>query len=80
MATTDSISNKSDELKAVLKADIMGWQQSIKDPSLGANLAVEQYGKDLGLEVEEQTLESESQNELIVTADTKANGIMTATE
>ncbi len=79
MATTDSISNKSDELKAVLKADIMGWQQSIKDPSLGATLAVEQYGKDLGLEVEEQTLESESQNELIVTDDTKANGIMTAT-
>jgi len=57
----------------------MGWQESIKDPALGATLAVEQYGKDLGLTVEEQTLESKSQNELIVTADTKANGIMTAT-
>ena len=79
MATTDSISKKADALKAVLKADIMGWQESIKDPALGATLAVEQYGKDLGLTVEEQTLESKSQNELIVTADTKANGIMTAT-
>jgi len=80
MATTDSISEKADELKAVLKADILGWQQSIKDPALGAQLAVENYGKDLGLAVEEQTLESQSQNELILTADTKANGIMTATD
>jgi ABC-type nitrate/sulfonate/bicarbonate transport system substrate-binding protein len=80
MATTDTIKNKSDQLKAVLLADIKGWQASIKDPALGAQLAVEQYGKDLGLEVEEQTLESKSQNELIVTADTKANGIMTATD
>jgi len=47
---------------------------------LGATLAVEQYGKDLGLEVEEQTLESESQNQLIVTPDTMTNGIMTATD
>jgi len=80
MATTDNIKNKSDQLKAVLLADIKGWQASIADPVLGATLAVEQYGKDLGLEVEEQTLESKSQNELIVTADTKANGIMTATD
>jgi ABC-type nitrate/sulfonate/bicarbonate transport system substrate-binding protein len=80
MTTTDNIKNKADALKAVLLADIKGWQASIKDPALGAQLAVEQYGKDLGLEVEEQTLESKSQNELIVTADTKVNGIMTATD
>ena len=80
MATTDTIKNKADQLKAVLLADIKGWQASIADPALGATLAVEQYGKDLGLAVEEQTLESKSQNELIVTADTKANGIMTATD
>lgn len=80
MATTDTIKNKTDQLKAVLKADIMGWQASIKDPALGAQLTVDNYGKDLGLTVEEQTLESKSQNELIVTADTKANGIMTATQ
>jgi ABC-type nitrate/sulfonate/bicarbonate transport system substrate-binding protein len=79
MATEENISKKADQLKAVLLADIKGWQASIKDPVLGATLAVEQYGKDLGLTVEEQTLESKSQNELIVTADTKANGIMTAT-
>jgi ABC-type nitrate/sulfonate/bicarbonate transport system substrate-binding protein len=79
MATTESISKKADQLKAVLLADIKGWHESIKDPALGATLAVEQYGKDLGLTVEEQTLESKSQNELIVTPDTQTNGIMTAT-
>jgi len=80
MATTDSIENKRDALKAVLKADIMGWHESIKDPALGAKYAVEIYGKDLDLPgVEEQTLESYAQNQLIVTPDTKANGIMTIT-
>ena len=79
MTTEENISSKRDALKAVLKADIMGWHESIKDPELGARLTVENYGKDLGLELEEQTLESASQNELIVTDDTLANGIMTIT-
>lgn len=79
MATTDSIEKKADQLKAVLLADIKGWQESIKNPALGAQLTVDNYGKDLGLTVDEQTLESKSQNGLIVTADTMTNGIMTAT-
>lgn len=79
MALEKNLTDKRDALKAVLLADIKGWHESIKDPTLGATLAVENYGKDLGLTVEEQTLESKSQNELIVTPDTQTNGIMTAT-
>ena len=79
MATEADISGKRDALKAVLKADIMGWHDSIKDPALGAKYAVEIYGKDLGLDIPEQTLESYAQNQLIVTPDTQANGIMTIT-
>jgi ABC-type nitrate/sulfonate/bicarbonate transport system substrate-binding protein len=80
IATEDSIENKRDALKAVMKADIMGWHDSISDPAAGAELAANDYGKDLGLTVEEQTLESVAQNKLIVTADTLANGIMTLTD
>jgi hypothetical protein len=58
----------------------MGWHDSIKDPALGAKYAVEIYGKDLGLDVPEQTLESVAQNKLIVSSDTLANGIMTITD
>jgi len=74
-----SIQTDREKIKAVLKADIQGWQGAIKDPALPAKLTVTNYGKDLGLDEAEQTLESKAQNELIVTADTKANGIMTAT-
>jgi len=81
MATTDTIEKKSDQLKAVLVADIKGWHESIKDPALGATLAVTKYGKDVVKDtVEEQTLESKAQNELIVTPDTMTNGIFTATD
>jgi len=43
-------------------------------------LVVSKYGKDLKLDVPEQTLESKAQNELIVSDDTKANGIFTVTD
>jgi hypothetical protein len=45
----------------------------------GAKRAVETYGKDLGNKADEQVLESKAQNILIVTDDTKANGIATVT-
>ena len=38
------------------------------------------YGKDLGLELAEQTLESKDQNKLILTDDTKTNGLFTITD
>lgn len=77
---TESITNEREKVKAFLKAEIMGWRDSLKDPVLGATLTVEKYGSDLGLTVEEQTLESEAQNELLLTDDTKANGLFTLTD
>lgn len=75
----DALESKRDALKAVLRADIKGWHDSIKDPMAGAKLAVDIYGKDLGNNADEQLLESKAQNELIVSEDTKTNGIMTMT-
>ncbi len=80
VARTDDVKNNPDKLKAILKAEIMGWHDSIADPSLGAGYAVNIYGKDQGLNMEEELLESQSQNALIQSADTATNGIFTVTD
>ncbi len=38
------------------------------------------YGKNLGLKVDDQTKEATAQNDLVVSADTKANGLLTMTD
>ncbi|MCW2873817.1 ABC transporter substrate-binding protein [Actinacidiphila oryziradicis] len=76
----DTIDKERELLKAFLRAEIKGWKASIADPALGAKLAAETYGKGLGLTAQEQTLESKDQNALILTADTKKNGLFTVTQ
>jgi ABC-type nitrate/sulfonate/bicarbonate transport system substrate-binding protein len=76
----DSLTSKRDQLKAMLIGDIKGWTDSVKDPSLGAHLAATEYGKDLGLAEDEQTLESQAQNTVVATDETKANGLFTITD
>jgi ABC-type nitrate/sulfonate/bicarbonate transport system substrate-binding protein len=66
-----------DKLKAFLTAEIMGWHDSIADPAAGPHLAVTKYGKTLGLDQAEQTLESMAQNKLILTPESATNGIFT---
>jgi len=63
-----------------LRGEIRGWQDSVKDPGLGATLTVNTYGKSLGLDVPEQTLESAAANQLIESADTKAQGLLWMTD
>src|SRR5712691_2107257 len=60
-------------------AHIKGWKGALAEPALGARLAVEKYGKNLGLNVAEQTLESKTQNTLVLTDDTKKNGLFPIT-
>jgi len=74
-----TIKEHRDAVKAFLRAQIRGWKQALADPALGARLAVEKYGKNLGLNVAEQTLESKAQNGLVLTDDTKKNGLFTIT-
>jgi ABC-type nitrate/sulfonate/bicarbonate transport system substrate-binding protein len=77
---TQSLKTDRDKVKAVLRADIKGWQDSIKDPSAAPKLVVTKYGKDLGLDEVEQTLESKAQNQLVLTDETKANGLFTISD
>jgi ABC-type nitrate/sulfonate/bicarbonate transport system substrate-binding protein len=78
--TDDAIKNDRDKLKAFLKAEIMGWKDAVADPAGSAALAANTYGKDKGLKVAEQTKEATEQAKLVVTADTKANGLFTITD
>jgi ABC-type nitrate/sulfonate/bicarbonate transport system substrate-binding protein len=80
MVTKESITKNREKIKAILKADIQGWHDALKDPAAGPNLVITKYGKDLGLELAEQTLESMAQNQLILTDDTKTNGLFTITD
>ena len=78
VVTQDSIDNNREALKAFLYATIRGWKDSIANPAEGARLALEVYGKDLGLSKEKEEYQSRTQNELLVQTDeTKANGLFT---
>ena len=76
----ETIDGDREKLKAFLKAEIQGWTDAVADPAGSAKLVVETYGADLGLDVAGQTEQAEAQNELVASADTKANGLFTLTE
>ncbi|SUA73769.1 ABC-type taurine transport system, periplasmic component [Nocardia otitidiscaviarum] len=78
--TQETIDNEREKLKAFLAAEIKGWRDAVADPAEGARLAVEVYGKDLQLDLTEQTEEAIAQNDLVVSADTAANGLFTMTD
>ncbi|GAA4555722.1 ABC transporter substrate-binding protein [Pseudonocardia xishanensis] len=75
----ETIESDRDKLKAFLTAEIKGWNDAVADPAGSAALAVNTYGKDLGLDIPGQTEQAQAQNELVVSADTKANGLFTLT-
>ena len=76
----DALKSDRDKIKAILTAANKGWKDNIVDPALGAKYTVEIYGKDLGLTLDEQTLESKAEVELIYTEDSKTNGLFTITD
>jgi ABC-type nitrate/sulfonate/bicarbonate transport system substrate-binding protein len=74
-----TLTERRDTVKAFLRAEIKGWKQAVADPTAGAKLTVDKYGKGLGLTLEEQTLESKDQNKLVLTEETRKNGLFTIT-
>jgi ABC-type nitrate/sulfonate/bicarbonate transport system substrate-binding protein len=76
----ETIDNERDKLKAFLIAEIKGWRDAIANPAESARLAAAVYGKDQHLDVAEQTQEATAQIGLVVSNDTKANGLFTMTE
>ena len=80
VVTQQTLEGDRDKLKAFLTAEIKGWNDAVADPAAGAKLAAETYGKGLGLDVKGQTEQLEAQLKLVVSEDTKANGLFTLTE
>ncbi|MET8654618.1 MULTISPECIES: ABC transporter substrate-binding protein [Nocardia] len=78
--TQSTIDNERDKLKAFLVAEIKGWKDAVANPAESARLAVEVYGKDQKLDLAEQTLEATAQNDLVVSAATAANGLLSMTD
>ena len=79
-ATTETIENRSDMLVSFLGGERQGWQENLKDPALGARLAVEVYGKNTGLDLAQQTLASESIEALMVSPEVPAADLLTMTD
>ncbi|WP_127783728.1 ABC transporter substrate-binding protein [Rhodococcus sp. X156] len=79
--TTDKmIAEEPAKVKAFLEAEIRGWQDALANPTEGARLAVEKYGKDLNLSMAKELKQSEVQKDLIVTPDVTKNGLFTITD
>jgi ABC-type nitrate/sulfonate/bicarbonate transport system substrate-binding protein len=72
--------SKKAQLKALLLAEIKGWRDSLKDPTEGAQLAVNTYGKSQGLKLNTEVEQSKAQNKLILDDRTKTEGIFTVTQ
>ncbi|KFF60994.1 hypothetical protein JF66_00495 [Cryobacterium sp. MLB-32] len=76
--TDDAIANDRELLKALLVAQIRGWTEAIKNPDASASLAVDTYGKDLGLSLAKEKRQAEIQSaDLVVSPETTANGLFT---
>ncbi len=81
-ARSDSLSDKTRraQLVAFLRGEILGWQGAVADPALAADLAVNDFGKGLGLTVPIETASAIAMSDLIVTPETKQNGILTMSQ
>jgi len=77
IATDEAIKNHRDELKAILKAEIQGWTVAVTKPDYAAKLTVDTYVKGQGLTMKEEDIVAATQVPLIVTEETKKNGLLT---
>lgn len=79
--TTDQmIAEEPEKVKAFLEAEILGWQDALADDEEAARLAVEEYGKDLDLDLAKETEQAKVQSGLIVTDEVESNGLFTITD
>ena len=73
IATEDSIANRRDELVALLRGEVQGWDAYRADTDAAAALTVETF-PDLGLDLETQELQAQRQVPLMFSDLTEANG------
>lgn len=67
-------------LAAFMKAESLGWSDVIKMPDQAAELAVNQFGKGLGLSLDQQKLDVAAQNAFVADSDTATHGLFWMTD
>lgn len=79
IATEDSIANRRDDLVALLKGEVMGWNDYLADTDEAAALTVTRY-PDAGLDLDTQKLQAKRQVPLMFSDLTDAQGFGWFTE
>lgn len=80
IATEEMIEEEPEAIKAFLEASVRGWHDALEDDEQTATVTVEEHGADQGLDFDHQLLTAERQAELIVSEDTRENGLLTMTD
>jgi len=75
-AKADMLESDRDTYVKFLRASVKGWQDFLADPAAGAELAVNDFGADLGLDLEQQTLSGEAFAELMESPATEEHGLL----
>ncbi|MGW9114590.1 ABC transporter substrate-binding protein [Microbacterium sp. NPDC055683] len=77
-ATDEAVASDRAALAGFLEAEIRGWNDAVADPERGAQLAVDEYGESLGLDMTASLASATAQAELLVVSDeTEENGLFT---
>lgn len=82
IASEASLADKSARGKLIdfLRGEIRGWEGLVTNPALAARLATKVYGKNLGLNQDEQTREAQSMVDLVQTPETRSHGLLWMTQ
>ncbi|MFT3855644.1 MAG: ABC transporter substrate-binding protein [Ilumatobacteraceae bacterium] len=69
------VESNRDDIVRFMRATIKGWETNAEDPTIGAKLAVDEYGADLGLDLTQQTRQNELQIPLMKSVLTDSSGL-----
>jgi ABC-type nitrate/sulfonate/bicarbonate transport system substrate-binding protein len=75
ISTGGTLDTQSDLVRRMLRAEIRGWQDFVRDVDFAVDLTVDKYAADQGLSRDQQMLQARAQLDLLITPDTTANGL-----
>jgi ABC-type nitrate/sulfonate/bicarbonate transport system substrate-binding protein len=67
---------KRAQIVALMQGESLGWTDALANPDAAADLAVNRYGKDLGLDMNQQKMAIRSEVDLVQSDETKAHGLL----
>lgn len=79
IVTDEAIAKDRERIKAFLLAEIQGWTKAIADPQEGVELALEEYGSDLGLNPEKEAAQAELQTDYVYPESIRETGLFLLT-